>query len=31
MDLSEVQLGLGSERIDLEVELEVANPVEEVH
>jgi hypothetical protein len=31
MDLSEEQLGLGSERIDLEVDLEVANPVEEVH
>jgi hypothetical protein len=31
MDLSEVQLGLGSERIDFEVEQEVGNPVEEVH
>jgi hypothetical protein len=35
MDLSEEQLGLGSESIDLEVELEVANfvegEVEEVH
>jgi hypothetical protein len=31
IDLSEEQLGLGSERIDLEVDLEVANPVEEVH
>jgi hypothetical protein len=30
MDLSEEQLGLGSESIDLEVELEVANFVEEV-
>ena len=35
MDLSEQQLGFGSEGIDLEVELEVAIPVggevEEVH
>lgn len=29
MDLSEEQLGLESERTDLEVELDVANPVEE--
>lgn len=35
MDLSEEQLGFGSERIDLEVEVKVENPVggavEEVH
>ena len=30
MDLSEEQLGLGSERIDLEVELEMVNRVDEV-
>jgi hypothetical protein len=31
MDLSEEQLGLGSEGVDLEIELEVVNRVEEVH